>query len=91
LSLNFPGVSGSELLALCPELCASTGSACHSGTTRLSPTLAAMGVPAKVGAGCVRLSAGWFTDEAEIGRAAEMLIAAWHRLQSRRGSDPAPS
>jgi cysteine desulfurase len=44
LCVSFPGVAGHELLARLPELCASTGSACHSQTEIISPTLAAMGV-----------------------------------------------
>jgi cysteine desulfurase len=43
---------------------------------KLSPVLAAMGVPPEVGRGAVRLSVGRFTTEEEIDRAAEMLIAA---------------
>jgi cysteine desulfurase len=81
LSVNFPGVTGGDLLRRCPELCASTGAACHSGSTRLSGTLAAMGLPLEVARGTVRLSLGWYTTEEEIERAAELLIAAWEDLQ----------
>ncbi|MEX0643261.1 MAG: cysteine desulfurase family protein [Pirellulales bacterium] len=83
LSVNFPGVQGGDLLRLCPELCASTGSACHSGSTSLSSTLAAMGVAAAEGAGCVRLSVGRFTQEEEIDRAADWLAAAWQCLMAK--------
>ena len=55
LSVNFPNVHGYELLARTPELCASTGSACHSGDSTLSPTLAAMGFAAAQANGTVRL------------------------------------
>jgi cysteine desulfurase len=81
LSGNFPDVVGAELLRRCPELCASTGSACHSGTTQLSATLAAMGVKPAAARGTVRLSLGWFTSEEEIDRAASLLIAAWESLR----------
>ncbi len=81
LSVNFPDVIGSELLSRIPELCASTGAACHSGNTQLSSTLAAMGVDAKIGRGCVRLSCGWHTNEDEIDRAASLLISAWESLR----------
>jgi cysteine desulfurase len=80
LSVNFPGVVGAELLGRCPELCASTGSACHSGATHLSPTLAAIGVQPEAARGAVRLSVGWHTTEDEIDRAAELLLAAWEAL-----------
>jgi cysteine desulfurase len=39
LSVSFPEVAGADLLARIPELCASTGSACHSGHFSMSPTL----------------------------------------------------
>ena len=79
LSVNLPGVSGAELLAEIPALCASTGSACHSGTTALSPTLAAIGLSPEEGRGTVRLSVGRFTTEAEVDQAAEWLAHAWRR------------
>ncbi len=80
LSVNFPSVVGADLLARIPELCASTGSACHSGLTRVSPTLAAMGVTPDIAQGTVRLSVGWYTSEEQIDRAAELLIGAWESL-----------
>lgn len=81
LSVNFPGVMGSELLRRIPELCASTGAACHAGSAHISPTLAAIGLPLEVARGTVRLSVGWYTSEDEVDRAADLLIAAWEDLQ----------
>ncbi len=75
LNVNFAGWAGAELLEAVPEVAASTGSACHEGLVRLSPVLAAMGVPPELGRGAVRLSVGRFTTEAEIDRAIELLIA----------------
>ena len=77
LSIAFPDVNGRELLASASEICASTGSACHSGDGPASPTLHAMGVPAALAGGTVRLSLGWPTSMDEIDFAAERLIAAW--------------
>ena len=57
-----------------PEVAASTGSACHEGQVTCSPVLQAMGVPPPLARGAVRLSVGRFTTEAEIDRAAELLI-----------------
>ena len=82
LSVNFPGVDGNELLAKVPEICASTGAACHSGQTHISATLAAMDVPIEVAQGAVRLSLGWYTSEEEVDRAASLLIHAWETLTS---------
>ncbi|MDP6444972.1 MAG: cysteine desulfurase family protein [Pirellulaceae bacterium] len=81
LSLNFPNVTGGELLGRTPELCASTGSACHSGVTHMSPTLEAMGLAPQTARGAVRLSVGWYTSEEDIDRAASLLIAAWEGLE----------
>lgn len=81
LSVNVPHVEGNELLKRAPELCASTGAACHAGSTKLSATLAAIGLAGEVARGTVRLSVGWFTSDDEIDRAAELLIAAWKGLR----------
>lgn len=80
LSVNFPSVAGSALLARVPELCASTGAACHSSGTAVSATLRAMGVTASVARGTVRLSLGWPTTAAEVDRAAALLTGAWEAL-----------
>ncbi len=77
LSVNFPRVTGSALLRRIPELCASTGAACHSGSEHLSPTLAAIGLTPELSRGTVRLSVGWFTTEEEIDRAVSLLLSAW--------------
>jgi cysteine desulfurase len=80
LSVSFPEVSGHELLSRIPELCASTGSACHSEVAAMSPTLAAMGVTTDVARGTVRLSLGWYTTEEEVDRAASLLAGAWEAI-----------
>lgn len=83
LSVNFPEVVGSELLERAPEICASTGSACHSGTTQLSSTLAAINLDPSIARGTVRLSLGWNTSEEEVDRAASALSAAWESLTAK--------
>ena len=77
LSANFPGVTAADMLRRIPEVCASTGAACHSGSTHMSATLAAIGLDAETARGTVRLSLGWYTDSDQIDRAAQLLIAAW--------------
>jgi len=77
LSVNFPNVSGSAMLRRIPELCVSTGAACHSGSENLSPTLAAIGLTPQVTRGTVRSSVGWYTTEEEIDRASSLLLSAW--------------
>jgi cysteine desulfurase len=76
LNANFVGHVGADLLASVPEVAASTGSACHEGSIIQSPVLCAMGVPPELGRGAVRLSAGRFTTEEEVDRAAEAMARA---------------
>jgi len=67
LNVGFVGMVGAEVLASLDGVAASTGSACHSGRVDLSPVLAAMGVPEKIGMGAIRFSLGRQTTDAEIG------------------------
>ncbi len=80
LSVNFPQVNGAELLARAPEVCASTGAACHSHGTSLSNTLRAIGLTAAAAQGTIRLSLGWYSVEEEIDRAASLLSGAWEAM-----------
>jgi len=77
LSVSFPGVTGQQLLARVPEICASLGAACHSDGSVASTTLAAMGCDEDHMAGTIRLSVGWQTSAEEIEQAADLLIGAW--------------
>ena len=54
LNVSFPGRSGATMLHQLPEIAASTGSACHSGRTELSPVLRAMGVSPENTKGAIR-------------------------------------
>lgn len=76
LSIGFRGRIGGEVLAGCPDICASTGAACHSGNRKRSAVLEAMDVPEEVAFGAVRFSLGRFTTEAEIDQAVAMLVNA---------------
>jgi cysteine desulfurase len=66
LNVSFIGMRGAEILAALPEVAASTGSACHSGSIALSPVLAAMGVEPEIGAGAIRFSLGRMTTSEEV-------------------------
>ncbi len=80
LNLSFPDISGSAVLARADGLAASTGAACHEGGTEIpSAVLVAMGIPAAVALGSVRLSLGRSSTSAQIEAAAEMLINAYRR------------
>jgi cysteine desulfurase len=74
LYLSFPGMRGEEILKRVPDLCASTGAACHDQSLRLSHVLEAMGVGEEVGMGAIRLSLGRPTTEKEVDQAARLLI-----------------
>ncbi len=81
LNLRFPGLRATALLDACPELAASTGSACASAEIAPSPTLLAMGLAPDEAAASLRLSVGRFTSAPEIDRAGAQLIAAWDQLR----------
>lgn len=68
LSVSFVGCVAAEILARMPEVAASTGSACHSGSVELSPVLRAMGIRPEVGMGAIRFSLGRTTTADEIER-----------------------
>ena len=80
LSVQFSRIHGYELLAAVPEVCASTGAACHSGASEISATLASMQVPPESAQGTVRLSTGRYTHDDDIERAAKSLSEAYLRL-----------
>jgi cysteine desulfurase len=84
LSVRFPGVAGSAVLAHAPEVAASTGSACHDGHELASAIILAMGVDPLEAQGTVRLSLGRSTSPSDVAFAAEHLAQAWTRaLQGR--------
>lgn len=75
LNVSFAGLIGTDVLATLDGVAASTGAACHSGRVELSPVLAAMGVPEKIGMGAVRFSLGRATTEAEIDYVVDLVTA----------------
>jgi cysteine desulfurase len=76
LNVSVRGVRAQALLASVPEIAASTGSACHSGSPTPSPVLTAMGIDADRALGALRLSLGRWTTAAEIDRAADLIVSA---------------
>lgn len=81
LNLSLPGVEGGRLLDALPEICASTGAACHDRSVQLSHVLGAMKVTEEIGRGAVRLTLGQENTEAEIDTAAKMIIDAYRNLR----------
>ncbi|WIX77674.1 cysteine desulfurase family protein [Amycolatopsis carbonis] len=76
LNVSIDGVRGHELLAACPQLAASTGSACHSGVHSPSPVLAAMGVAPERALSAIRLSLGRFSGSGDVDVAVKALVRA---------------
>lgn len=83
LFVSFPGVHGARLLDAVPEIAASTGSACHSGSNAACASLLAIGVDPAQAVGPVRLSLGRDTTVQDVEQAAERLTLAWKRLRAR--------
>lgn len=73
LNIAFPGLAGGEILAGIPELCASTGAACHDRSVTLSHVLAAMGISKETGMGALRLTVGRLTTAEEVIKAASLI------------------
>jgi len=82
LHVSFPGARGAQVLAASPDIAASVGSACHEGADAPSLVLTAMGLPAEVALGAVRLSLGRGTTQEEVERSAGALVAGWTKVRS---------
>jgi cysteine desulfurase len=75
LSVTLPATDAEALLiALDLEgICASAGSACHSGSTNPSSVLMAMGLSVDEARSTLRLSLGWSSDEGDVDAALEAI------------------
>ncbi len=74
LNISIIGKTGEQLLAQMPEIAASTGSACHAGSTNPSAVLLAMGLTREQALGALRLSLGRWSTPEEIGEAAKLIV-----------------
>jgi cysteine desulfurase len=83
LSIAFEYVEGEAVLLLLSEkgVCASSGSACTSGSLEPSHVLRAMGVPFTCAHGSIRFSLSRFTTDAEIDLVIRELPAIVQRLR----------
>jgi cysteine desulfurase len=83
LNVSFPATSARRLLqTIESDVAASLGSACHSAEHAVSGVLAAINASRDQAMGAVRFSIGEPTTEAEISRAAHVIIAGWKELQA---------
>lgn len=69
-------VASSVLAAVKDEVAASASAACHSGTTAVSAVLRAVSVEQELAVGTLRLSVGRHTTDADVRRAADVLVRA---------------
>ncbi len=82
LNVSFLGAEGEALLAALPELALSTGSACTSAKREASHVLRALGAGEARALSALRFGIGRGNSEADIERAAELVIAATRRLRA---------
>ncbi len=75
LNVSIKGVIGETLLARIPEIAASTGSACHAGSTKPSAVLLAMGLTSEQALGALRLSLGRWSTSEEIEKASRLIVS----------------
>lgn len=82
-SFSFKGVDGASLLILLDEdgICASGGSACNTGESRISYVIEALGVPEEYAAGTVRMTLCGDTTRADVDAAVESLKRNVERLR----------
>jgi cysteine desulfurase len=83
-NISFEFVEGEGILLLMDEqgICASSGSACTSGSLQPSHVLRAMGVPFTMAHGSIRFSLSIYNTEAEIDFVIEKLPPIIERLRS---------
>jgi cysteine desulfurase len=85
LNLSFPGLTAPELIAACPTVAMSTGSACTSASVGPSYVLRALGLPDALANASIRLGLGRFTTADEVDFAADALAASSSRLYAGHG------
>ena len=83
LSISFRGIDAASMLSRMPDIAASAGSACESGTSGANYVLRAMGVGDDLAAGMVRFSLGRFTTQQEIDIAIEQVRRCLSELCSK--------
>jgi cysteine desulfurase len=79
LNISIVDVIGEELLSGMPEIAASTGSACHAGSTEPSRVLLEMGLTREQALGALRLSLGRWSTMEEVNEASRFII---HNVRS---------
>ncbi len=74
LNISIHGVIGEELLCSIPEIAASTGAACHAGSTEPSSVLLEMGLSRELALGALRLTLGRWSTPEEVDAASDLIV-----------------
>lgn len=82
LNISIRGIAGEELLNRIPELAASTGAACHAGSSDPSSVLLEIGLSRELALGALRLTLGRWSTEEEIDLAAGFIVERAKGLMS---------
>jgi cysteine desulfurase len=82
LNLRFVGVDSEALIANCPDIAFSAGSACSAGTPEPSHVLLALGLSDEAASESARFSVGRQTTTNDIDRASRQIVQAVPRIRS---------
>ncbi|MEQ8651832.1 MAG: cysteine desulfurase family protein [Kiloniellales bacterium] len=82
LNVTLPNVDAQALLRATPELALSTGSACSSASVEPSYVLKAIGLDEDQARSSIRIGLGRTTSQADVERAANLLIGAAKQLRA---------
>ncbi|MDE1904121.1 MAG: aminotransferase class V-fold PLP-dependent enzyme [Alphaproteobacteria bacterium] len=82
LNLSFSGLKAIDLIAACPGLALSTGSACTAAEVEPSYVLRALGLGEELASSSLRIGLGRFTTATEVDFAVDTLAAAVLRLRA---------
>ena len=74
LNVSIRGITGEELLSKIPEIAASTGAACHAGSTEPSAVLLEMGLSRDWALGALRLTLGRLSTQEDVDTAGKLIV-----------------
>jgi cysteine desulfurase len=84
LNLSFPGIAAPDLMAACPALALSSGSACTAAEVEPSYVLRALGLGDALAAASIRIGLGRFTTAEEVDFAVDTIAGSVRRLRAER-------
>jgi cysteine desulfurase len=84
LNLSFPGIAAPDLMAACPVLALSSGSACTAAEVEPSYVLRALGLGDALAAASIRIGLGRFSTAEEVDFAVDTIAGSVRRLRTDR-------